>query len=168
MGLRGTGATCAPARGALTAARPSRAGFFLDLPRASNATNYWYRANFQGADSVWNSTSAGTLNTACLAANTAALWRCYLAEYTTQYIATPLYISNSPIDMWGLGNVLDLGCIPTMTNSTVPAIPGKPCGPSQWGQLQGWFGAFHDRLLPLLARNAAMGAFIPSCFVHEM
>jgi hypothetical protein len=143
------------------------AGFFLDLPRASNASFYWYRECFHAADSVWGSIAAGTLSSKCLAAYATEPWLCYLAQYATPFIATPLYISNSAIDMWGLGNVLELGCIPSMTNTSV-GIPGKPCTPAGWVELQGWWSSFQAALLPLLQRNPALGAWIVSCYVHEI
>lgn len=88
-------------------------------------------------------------------------------EYNAYYIATPMLISNSPIDMWGLGNILSLGCIPFMDNATHGGM--KPCPPAQWGALQVWFDEFHARLDPYLAASpASRSAFIPSCYVHEI
>lgn len=78
-----------------------------------------------------------------------------------------MLISNSPIDMWGLGNILSLGCIPFMDNATHGGM--KPCPPAQWGALQVWFDEFHARLDPYLAASpSSRSAFIPSCFVHEI
>jgi hypothetical protein len=177
------------------------AGYFLDQPRASNSSEFWfvpitpttsptprtergpftpnlphyatltaphnrYREQFQGADSVWNATGARTLGDACMTAFASEPWRCFLAENNALFTTTPLYVSNSPIDMWALGNILSLGCVPTMNNVSIPA--GKACAPSQWATLQQWWSTFHATLSPLLARNSRTGAFIPSCFVHEM
>ena len=142
------------------------AGYFLDQPRASNSSEFWYREQFQGADSVWNATGAGTLGDACMRYFASEPWRCYLAENNALFTTTPLYVSNSPIDMWALGNILSLGCVPTMNNQSIPA--GKACAPEQWATLQQWWSTFHATLSPLLARNARTGAFIPSCFVHEI
>jgi hypothetical protein len=144
------------------------AGFFLDEPRAKNATDFWYRESFQAADQVWGSVAAGNLNSGCLRAFASEPWRCYLAQYSTPYIETPMYISNSAIDMWGLGNILSLGCIPTMTNSSTPKIPGQPCDAAGWESLQNWWGQFQAALRPLLERNPALGAFAVSCYVHEI
>ena len=143
------------------------AGFFLDLPRASNSSFYWYRESFHAADSVWGSIAAGNLNSNCLAAYKTEPWLCYLAQYATPFIAVPLYISNSAIDMWGLGNVIQLGCIPSMLNTSV-GIPGKFCDPSGWVELQSWWSSFQAALLPLLQRNPALGAWVVSCYVHEI
>ena len=144
------------------------AGFFPDLPRAGNASFFWYRESFRTADGVWGSSAAGHLNAACLSANIDAPYRCFLAQYTTPFINTPLYISNSAVDMWGLMNILELNCIPTQTNSSTPYIPGTPCAPAGWEELQGWSVAFQAALLPLLRRNPALGAWIVSCYVHEI
>ena len=143
------------------------AGFFLDLPRADNSSDYWYRSCFQAADEVWGGSAAGTVSSpACLAAYKGEPWKCYLAEYAAPFITTPLLLSNSALDMWGLGNVLRLGCIPTMDNKTYNKM--APCAPPQWAQLQGWRAAFHQRLLPLLAARPTTSAFVVDCFVHEI
>ena len=144
------------------------AGFFLDLPRAANASDFWYRSCFQAADAVWGGGAAGTLSSpACLAAAGAEPWKCYLPEFSLPFIETPLLVSNSAIDMWGLANVLDLGCVPTQDNATYNHF--KPCAPAQWGQLQGWWRSFHDKLAPSLkAKPATLSAFIASCYVHEI
>ena len=68
--------------------------------------------------------------------------------------------------MWGLGNVLQLGCVPTEDNTTFNGM--KPCDPAQWQLLQGWWSDFHDLITPILERNPLMGAWVASCFVHEI
>lgn len=142
------------------------AGFFLDLPRASNASDFWYRQCFEAADAVWGGGAAGTLSSpACLAAAGAEPWRCYLPEFSLPFLKTPILVSNSAIDMWGLLNVLGLNCVPTMNNASFNHF--SPCGPAQWELLQGWWAAFHAKLAPALnSRNHS--AWIASCFVHEI
>ena len=140
------------------------AGFFLDLPRAGG-NDTWYRDCFAAAAPVWNGSDIAS--PACVAANGAEPWKCYLPEYSLPFIETPMLVSNSPIDMWGLGNILDLGCIPTMDNKTYNKM--TPCDPAHWQLLQQWFDAFSLRLNALLAASpTSRSAFIPSCFVHEI
>ena len=91
---------------------------------------------------------------------------CLLAQYTTPFIQTPLFISNSAIDMWGLMNIVALGCVPTFDNKSVAA--GAFCKPEQWDVLQGWFTQFHGVLIPLLQRNPALGAFIASAMSTKL
>jgi hypothetical protein len=142
------------------------AGFFLDLPRANNASDYWYRECFEAADAVWGGGSAGTLSSpACLAAAGSEPWRCYLPEFSLPFIKTPLLVSNSAIDMWGLLNVLGLGCIPTMNNQSFNHF--SPCNPAEWALLQGWWASFHNKLTPALD-TTRHSAWIASCFVHEI
>jgi hypothetical protein len=142
------------------------AGFFLDLPRASNASDFWYRDSFAAADAVWGGGAAGLLSSpACLAAAGAEPWRCYLPEFSLSFIKTPLLVSNSAIDMWGLLNVLGLGCVPTQNNASHAGLPA--CTPAQWGLLQGWWAQFHARLAPAL-NTRVHAAWVASCFVHEL
>lgn len=115
---------------------------------------------------MWNSSGSGSLNTNCLKANPSATWRCFFPQYSVPYIATPLYISNSPVDMWSLAEILHLGCVPTADNTSFGGMNG--CNETQWGRLQHWWDDFHTAIDPLLAANPRVGAFIPSCYVHEM
>jgi len=140
------------------------AGFFLDLPRL-NSNNTWYRDCFQAASGVWNGTDISSPS--CISANPTEIWKCYLAEYNTLYISTPLFVSNSAIDMWGLGNILALPCIPFMDNKTRGGQ--RACDPDAWNDLQGWWDAFQARINPWLSASpSSRSAFIPSCYVHEI
>jgi hypothetical protein len=113
---------------------------------------------------VWNGSDLAS--PACMAANGATeVWKCYLPEYSMAYIQTPMLVSNSAIDMWGLGNIIRLGCIPTQNNQSFNGF--HPCNPQQWGTLQAWWTAFYARITPLLAASPlSRSAFIASCFVH--
>ena len=82
------------------------AGFFLDLPRATNSSFFWYRDLFIAALPVWNATAS--LSPGCLAAFPDAPHMCFLAQYNAPFITVPLYLSNSALDMWSLGNVLEV------------------------------------------------------------
>ena len=43
-----------------------------------------------------------------------------------------------------------------------------PCDPAHWQLLQGWWSSFQGTVIPLLERNPTTGAFVASCFVHEI
>ena len=114
--------------------------------------------------SVWNSSASGGLNARCLAAFAGEAWRCYFPQYSAPFIATPLFISGSSVDMWGLENILALDCVPT--SKPVAGLP--PCDGAQLAAMAGWWASFRASILPLLAGNPALGSFICSCFVHEI
>eukprot|EP00656_Telonema_subtile_P033329 TRINITY_DN3688_c0_g1_i3.p1 TRINITY_DN3688_c0_g1~~TRINITY_DN3688_c0_g1_i3.p1 ORF type:complete len:352 (+),score=59.59 TRINITY_DN3688_c0_g1_i3:140-1195(+) len=80
------------------------AGFFLDAPNTQG--EFVYRANFQGADPVWNVTGARGTNEGCLAANTVEKWKCLMAPYIAMYLKTPIYVMNSAYDAYQLPNIL--------------------------------------------------------------
>jgi len=143
------------------------AGFFLDLPRASTG-EYWYRETFAAADGVWNSSASGNVaSPACLSAVGPDVYKCYLPEYSWYYIETPLLASNSALDMWGILNILALGCVPTQNNASYHGMAA--CTPAEWGTIQGWWGAFMSRINAVTgAAPNARSAFIASCFVHEI
>eukprot|EP00041_Stephanoeca_diplocostata_P023354 m.572245 g.572245 ORF g.572245 m.572245 type:complete len:442 (-) comp22269_c0_seq4:1603-2928(-) len=130
------------------------AGFFLDHPSVSGAYNY--RANFQGADPVWNVTGSGGTNLACLASNPgASSWKCLMAPYIVQYIQTPIYVMNSAYDAWQLPNILQDNCISTKDkacNDTAPMNYGA---------------AFKQAIAEVLTISANNGVYVDSCYVHE-
>ena len=59
-----------------------------------------------------------------------------------------------------------LGCVPTMNNKTFNGF--APCDAAHWQLLQGWWASFQGAIQPLLSRNPTMGAWVASCFVHEI
>lgn len=143
------------------------AGFFLDLPRVSNG-EYWYRETFAAADGVWNSSASGNVaSPACLSAVGPDVYKCYLPEYSMNYIQTPLLASNSALDMWGILNILGLGCVPTQNNASYNGM--SACNPAAWEKIQEWWGGFQQRIKAVTgAAPNARSAFIASCFVHEI
>ena len=132
------------------------AGFFLDA--ATTAGAFAFRADFVGADPVWNVTRGGGTNTKCLAALVpkGEGWKCLMAQYLVPFIETPLYVMNSAYDAYQLPHILQDSCVPT---------PARPCNDTPALQ----YGALFKRTVraTVLAANAANGAFVDSCFVHE-
>ena len=134
------------------------AGYFADLQNTQGA--YAYRGMFQGADqSCWNTTLSGGTNAACLAANIGdAAWRCLMAEYLTDHIATPMFIMNAAFDVYQVQHILDVGCVP------------KNCTSTQRAQMEGYRKAFVGESFAHVvnrARAVGHGAYIDSCLVHE-
>ena len=85
------------------------AGFFLDA--ATTAGAFAFRADFVGADPVWNVTRGGGTNTKCLAALVpkGEGWKCLMAQYLVPFIETPLYVMNSAYDAYQLPHVTLFG-----------------------------------------------------------
>ena len=53
--------------------------FFLDAK--TEAGEFWYREQFQGADPLWNVTGSGGTNAACLAATPKdEQWKCLMVS----------------------------------------------------------------------------------------
>ena len=53
--------------------------FFLDAK--TEAGDFWYREQFQGADPLWNVTGSGGTNAACLAATPKdEQWKCLMVS----------------------------------------------------------------------------------------
>ena len=65
------------------------AGYFLDAQSVSG--EYEYRANFQGADPVWNVTQSRGTNLHCLESYpTSEHWKCLMAPYILPHVQTPV------------------------------------------------------------------------------
>ena len=134
------------------------AGFFMDHKNTEGT--FAYRANFIGADPVWNVTGGGGTNAACLAALApkGEAWKCLMAQYLVPWIKTPLYVMNSAHDLWQLQNVLQEpqpSCVPTAA---------RPCNATA-GNLYG--AAFRRTVATVLESNPANGVYVDACYVHE-
>ena len=104
---------------------------------------------------------AGNKETAAMGPANAS--RCFLQQIASPFIETPFFVSNSAYDMYQILNELQLGCVPS--NASVAGEP--PCSPQQMQRFQEYRVAQLAALGPTLA-NPTTGAWIPSCFVHEM
>lgn len=135
------------------------AGYFADL-QVMGDKGYKYRGFFQTADATaWNTTVSGGTNAACKAAETAAPWKCLMAEYLMDHIVTPLYAMNAAFDVYQVQNILDVGCVP------------DKCSAAQISAIEGYRSDYlNSSLAHLVARAEAgfgHGAYIDSCLVHE-
>jgi len=142
------------------------AGLFLDEVRY-NGGSRWFASTFAAADVLWGSSAAGNLPAGCASfygPSNASL--CFMPQYSVPFIRTPLYLSGSTVDMWAMENILALGCVPTPQNTSYAGLPA--CLAPQWTALQAWWDACLSIATPLLARNPALGAFLVTCFVHEI
>lgn len=133
------------------------AGFFLDGAEESSGVHS-YRNRFIGADPVWNVTGSGGTNLRCLAAYPRSeQWRCLMAPYIAEHIETPIFVMNSELDAWQMGNILRAACIPT---------PSKQCTPAQSESLRAYSAMFRDNITRVTAKPRN-GAYIDDCYVHE-
>ena len=126
---------------------------------------YWYRSCFEAADGVWNASGSGSLSASCLTANPGKPYLCLMQPYAAQHIVTPFFMSNSAYDMWQTLNDLGMDCVPSQNGQPVAGV--APCDAAQYATLQAF------RLSQLQSMQAALavphtGAWVPSCFVHEM
>eukprot|EP00045_Choanoeca_perplexa_P013725 m.156422 g.156422 ORF g.156422 m.156422 type:complete len:213 (+) comp16440_c0_seq10:779-1417(+) len=128
------------------------AGFFLDATNTKNVSVY--RQDFINADPLWNTTAAGTVNQACLQANSDATWKCLMAPYLSAYIVSDTFIMNSDVDHWQMNNILQIDCVPSA------------CSPSSIIQVNTYRELFYTQLQTAKAR-ANMHFYIDSCIVHE-
>lgn len=141
------------------------AGFFLNgVNYHSNSTDYLN--DFKAADGVWNSSVAGNLNAGCLAAYSLTRWLCYLPQYSAPFITTPLFISNSLLDMWQVLNDLALPCVPTTDGSPVSGYPS--CTPAELAVMNAYRDEVLAALQAVLATSPGTGTWAVTCFVHEI
>lgn len=143
------------------------AGFFVDAVDAKHNTTV-YRDSFIAADPAWNASAAGTLNADCLTAfpsGSGEAWRCFLQQYAAPFIRTPLFISQSALDMWQVLNDLDLGCVPSTDGAPVAGIPS--CDAAQLAVMSAYRKQQLAALAPTLAGYPGTGAWVDTCFVHE-
>jgi O-palmitoleoyl-L-serine hydrolase len=137
------------------------AGFFQDTPKLPNG-DYWYRDNFAGAYTVWN--SSGALSQQCLDAYPQNQSLCLIQPYAAKFIETPFMILNSAYDAYQTINERGLNCVPSVNGQPVAGLPS--CNSSQLVDFQAY------RLSQLASMQDALdlpgtGAFVTSCFVHE-
>jgi hypothetical protein len=134
------------------------AGFFMDV-KGETSGKYDYRANFQGADPVWNVTGSGGTNLKCLEANAGEKWKCLMAQYIAPHVETPMFVLNSNYDAWQMEHVLGAKCIPT---------PTSPCTADENTSLR----SFRDQFAAAITAGVTNGkpkngVFLDSCYVHE-
>jgi hypothetical protein len=134
------------------------AGFFMDV-KGETSGKYDYRANFQGADPVWNVTGSGGTNLKCLAANAGEKWKCLMAQYIAPHVETPMFVMNSDYDAWQMEHVLGAQCIPTPTSA---------CTGDQNASLRSFRDQFAAAITAgVIDGKPKNGVFLDSCYVHE-
>ena len=133
------------------------AGFFIDAPSFAGPTVY--TPLYEAVAAMQNVT--GSVNDACVAhyasVNASDAWRCFMAQYSLPFVATPLFITNSLADAWQGSNIMDLGCTPTKAGS---------CSVAQLAYLAGFGGELLAALLSHLPPQSA--AWLPECWVHPL
>lgn len=135
------------------------AGFFLDAPDATGQHVWWKR--WRAADALWGSTAAGNTNKDCLAHYPPTeAWKCLMAPYLAPFIHTPLFVSNSDIDMWSVEYILGVKCL-----GWGRPWPPVNCTSADVAAIQRWRDEFHAELPQL--RRRGNGYFVDTCIVHE-
>ncbi len=143
----------ARAPGVVYAAAPG-AGMFLDQPA------YGVNGSFTPL-LLWGyvaQNASGSVSAACAAApprGDPSL--CYLAPHALPYIRTPLFIANSLVDSCALDYLMVLGCDPREAGN---------CTPAQLGYVSQYRANMLGVVAPVLAANAAHGAFLQACWTH--
>jgi hypothetical protein len=133
------------------------AGFFMDHAEMSSPA-HTYTELFKGSDPVWNVTGGGGTNLACLAdlAPKGEGWKCLMAQYASAYIETPLYVMNSAVDAWQMGNIFKLSCKP------------EACEGADLAKMQAYSTTMQAAVAASVTTGKPKnGAFLDNCYVHE-
>ncbi len=131
------------------------AGFFVDAPVYTNASQFAFREEFIAANAFWNSTGSGSLNVRCLAAFAAEPWRCFFPNYYAPYVETPWHAMMAAYDLASLSMIYNLPCLP------------PKCAAAELQALRQWRGIYLRALAPAVASFPFNGAYADSCLVHE-
>jgi hypothetical protein len=85
------------------------AGYFLD--HRSTTGRPTYTPLYQWVAQAQN--VSASVDAGCIAAYAPAeQWRCFMAEYTAPFLATPCFFAQDLDDSWQMTNIFDLGCSP--------------------------------------------------------
>ena len=132
------------------------AGFLLDLPTYQG--NYFFRQLMQDIFNLHNVTGDDD----CMQFYTPVglQYKCFIPQYTLQFIHTPLFMSNSLADLAQQSAVMNISCIPT-------APQGKPgaCDSDQVAYLNNFREQMILAAQPLL-ENPQNGVFLLECSIH--
>lgn len=135
-------------------------GFFLF--HDDGMGNMLYPGQMQNVVAMQNAT--GGLNQACVQSLPASeQWKCIFANYSYAHTQTPLFVLNSALDSWQLGNVYTVAA----HWSDCATSFFRNCTPDQVATLNKFATAFNNDLHALgsYSRNGN-GAFIDMCFEH--
>ena len=94
-------------------------------------------------------------------------WRCYMAEYISPYVKTPIFDAEAMYDAWMLPNILELGC-----KWYGAAMPGQ-CNGAQVKAFQEWGSSANSTVATELLRTTTAagiplrrGVFLSACIHH--
>ncbi|BBN06557.1 hypothetical protein Mp_3g22170 [Marchantia polymorpha subsp. ruderalis] len=139
------------------------AGFFLDTPDVSGGLTSLEL--FRGVALTHNVMPA--LDKRCTSSRPASsAWDCFFAQNALPYVNTPLYILQSDLDIYQIGNlVAPKSADPTGTWTRCTQDLGS-CSSKQLGVLE----EFRIRMVRALeaADSAVRGEFVISCYAHCM
>ena len=133
------------------------AGFFLDVPTITGT--YLYRDQMQVVFDLSNASFG--VNPTCIAAYAPSdAWKCAFAQYTYQFIRTPLFIIQSQYDTYQLPYILNVSCIPTLTLN---------CSAADYAAFQGFRTVLLQTMKSVGAFSlpATNGAWSDACPAHS-
>jgi hypothetical protein len=159
-------------------------GFFVDAASIWDGRHIYSEVYARIAD--FGNISSGLpeqVNAACVAAfpEPEQRWKCFMAQFTYSFVATPTFLLQSAVDQFQTGNILAPNLNTSFSVSTYPPFapcilnPGPPgvgaCNATQFAQWEGYAGQFFAALNASIAATPAdvlarSGGVITSCPIH--
>lgn len=142
-------------------------GFFQDYP-TFGSTDHGYTHQMK---SIWSMASP-TTNADCSAAwgnksTDADGWKCYMAEYVSPFVETPIFDAEAMYDAWMIPNILQLGC------NWIGSYYSGDCSTPQVTAFQDWGHHVNTTVAAELLRTTTAGgtpvqrgAFVTACIHH--
>jgi len=128
------------------------AGWFLDTTNINGQPSPYF-AELPGAYKMWNSSS--TLKPQCISNFPGQEWKCLFAMHFYDYITTPVFITQSQIDVYQLGVLYELPCANDLTK----------CTAEEYTSLFEWASLFRNSLKSA-SSNPSTGMFVDGCPTH--
>lgn len=91
------------------------AGIFMDLPSITGT--YLYTPNYKNIFAMQNVSSS--MNSGCIAHYSPLneSWKCFMTQYTLQFVKTPMFIVQSFVDSWEGSHIMGITCDPRVEGS---------------------------------------------------
>ena len=117
------------------------AGYFLNHSNTQGVDAFGAEA--YSALPVWG-TSPSSFDRSCVEAE-GQYQDCFFAAVAFQHLATPVFVTNSMIDAWQLGNVLQVGC-------NLQVGSAGSCQATQLAAIENWRTDFLKAMQPVIRR----------------
>ncbi|EDQ87863.1 uncharacterized protein MONBRDRAFT_33119 [Monosiga brevicollis MX1] len=136
------------------------AGFFLNHSNTNGV--YAYGDSYAGVRALWG-VDQTSFDSGCVQAHGSEFPACFFASEAFPHMATPVFVTNSAIDAWQMGNVLQVGC-------TIGVNSTGGCSAAQLASIAAWRGDFLEAINEVIEQARAnphqTGVFIDMCPVH--